>query len=278
MIIKYFKCDPGGNITALVSTKVDHKQIILISRAIMEKDSEIEQVGFIGMPIYFPNADGRIHMMGGEFCGNASRCFAWLLAKQGKGKSEEDDLILNIESSGTDRLLNSKIDKQGKIRIEMPIKKDWDNIRPIEIMISENQKIPARIVSMDGITHVLVEDCPALLKNKNEAERIMENLDLLGMDACGVIYYSKIDNNHFSIKPFVWVKDTQTLIEETACSSGTIALAQAESKNQKIGLNLRVIQPSKKELEASIEMNNSGFTRAVISGKVEILGEFSLSL
>lgn len=67
--IEYKIFNPGGNITALINgCDYDTNQKKLINRMIMEKYSQVEQVGFLS------NKTNCLEMSGGEFCANATRC------------------------------------------------------------------------------------------------------------------------------------------------------------------------------------------------------------
>ena len=73
MKIVYCYVDPGGNPTVLVLNKVSRKSQAKVANSIFQKlTNSCEQVGFIE-PAGDPNAQFRLQMMGGEFCGNAAR-------------------------------------------------------------------------------------------------------------------------------------------------------------------------------------------------------------
>ena len=76
------KYDPSGNTTAIVTTPVETRLHALLAQKIMaRKELGIEQVGYAQVP-QRPGSLGRLAMMGGEFCGNGSRCFAYHLAME----------------------------------------------------------------------------------------------------------------------------------------------------------------------------------------------------
>ena len=82
-VLDFVKINPAGNITILIDNfDIYDKNIPKISEEIMkETNLYAEQVGFIG--------DNHLQMMGGEFCGNASRAFASLLAFRDKDFSKQ---------------------------------------------------------------------------------------------------------------------------------------------------------------------------------------------
>lgn len=277
MNIDYYKCDPGGNITALVLTNVKTEDIIDVSKKIMEKDNEIEQVGFIRNFRVFSDADVRLQMMGGEFCGNATRCLAWVLYHQNKGRKISKSTLLYLEVSGSHKLLQAIVHDDGQVEVEMPIKEEPSCIKEVSLE-SEKKLIPVNIVDLDGITHVLIEEKHLVVDTKEQSKQILKKFDLLGEEASGVINFSWVEKNSIKIHPYVWVRDTKTLIEETSCASGTIALVQAQAKQRKKTISMNVTQPSGSILIGSVEYHNNHFTKATIKGKVGIIGRYSLTI
>ena len=109
--------NPGGNITALIEgTNRPLEERKMINDKIMTEFPMVEQVGFID---YSPT---RLVMAGGEFCGNATRCAAFLTLKGKLGKT-------NISVSGTNKSLKTRIDRQGIVWAQMPIFKNRDCVR-----------------------------------------------------------------------------------------------------------------------------------------------------
>ena len=73
MRIKVRVADPAGNITIFVTTPVEREKYPFIARQLLAReDLKGEQVGFIERKA---RGGFRMEMMGGEFCGNASRSF-----------------------------------------------------------------------------------------------------------------------------------------------------------------------------------------------------------
>ena len=74
--LRVVRADPAGNITLFVLTPVGKAECAAVAAQLMAiRELQAEQVGFI-----FPN--GHMEMEAGEFCGNASRAYGFLLAKQ----------------------------------------------------------------------------------------------------------------------------------------------------------------------------------------------------
>lgn len=112
--------NPGGNITALVEGIPDRRPLRKkINDEIMKVFPKVEQVGFLDRSIK------RLEMAGGEFCGNATRCAAYLLLGGKPGK-------VSLSVSGTDnKKLRARIDYNKLVWAQMPllaapIKRDGD--------------------------------------------------------------------------------------------------------------------------------------------------------
>lgn len=112
--------NPGGNITALVEGIPDSRPLRkTINDEIMRAFPKVEQVGFLDRSIK------RLEMAGGEFCGNATRCAAYLLLGGKPGRAE-----LNVSGAG-DKELRARIDSDKLVWAQMPlltapIKRDGD--------------------------------------------------------------------------------------------------------------------------------------------------------
>lgn len=240
--MKYYKINPGGNITAIVKSSYSQEEKIKLSKLIMEKDPTIEQVGF-WVRAKNKNNDGRLEMAGGEFCGNALRCLA-ILIKNSTGKTE-----IRLESSGQDDFIDANV--RGKTsEIELSLN---------DFKCSENSCF------LTGIAYFITDK--KILKN--EAKKLLVK-NYNNFPASGVIFYKK-DKNIFSIKPIILVKDIGTLIEETACGSGTMALAYFMYSKYKIE-KFQIKQPSNSIFRVSIKNK-----KISLSGKVTNIEEKFLS-
>ncbi|MBU6447677.1 hypothetical protein KGQ24_02470, partial [Patescibacteria group bacterium] len=84
--------------------------------------------------------------------------------------------------------------------------------------------------------------------NLNKLPRkIIKNYDDNKIPAIGLILFNEIGKNKIKINPWVWVKNTNTLIHETACGAGSVAAAYIFSKKKrktKKKKQLMVVQPS----------------------------------
>ena len=219
MEIIYYTINPGGNITAIVTNNIQKKYRVTIAQQILQSDKYIEQVGFIVIPKNKKN-DGRIEMAGGEFCGNAVRSLAYLLWNK-KNKKK-----LLLESSGYNKKIPATSDSE-KSTISV-------NINDFSLKKIEE----GTIVSLPGITHLVTTQ----KMNKIKTKKLLKKYKLLTEKASGVISFTKKAKN-IEIKPIIWVRDVGTLYEETACSSGTLAVTYLLLEDKKTN-ELIVKQPS----------------------------------
>lgn len=261
---EYIKCSPGGNITGLVFAEVPREEQASVAKRIMASQPDVEQVGFVEKP-KGPKAVARLQMMGGEFCGNATRSLAWVLWHKRRRGIDTSARIVTLEVSGVARPLSAEIHDR-MVRVEMPIKKELSSIKSIKAQT---------VVELEGISHVVLRR-PAPRDAREEANRLLDELGLKGLEAAGVLYCEKREDG-VSLTPIVWVRETATLVEETACASGTVCVALVESANAGRSVdNLKVYQPSGSFITASVEFGKGQFLRAFIEGPVEILEEGEL--
>ena len=108
--------------------------------------------------------------------------------------------------------------------------------------------------------------------NENElkeyAYNILKKEKLLNKVAAGVIFANKIDNKNIIIYPVVYVSKINTLFYETACGSGTTALAIYESMKEKGSVNINVLQPSGMIINVKTKADSEKIDNVRISGKV----------
>lgn len=92
----------------------------------------------------------------------------------------------------------------------------------------------APIVHLDGIDHLLLDEKnhPQSKAAQNEAQKeaqvrqLLADHGLLESVAAGCIWYDYDKaTKQCTISPFVYVRETQSLFAETACGSGTLAVA-----------------------------------------------------
>ena len=209
--------NPSGNITIFVKSPVPRSEYQTVASQLLAMDEfHGEQVAYILQNPQAEGIDGIMEMCGLEFCGNASRSFGLILAREAgdTGTAEKTVLV-----SGCEEPLKVELDMDmGGARIRMP--------NPV----SCEKKQECTIVDFGGILHVIVEDLPAskevfeLLR-----DRVYEQLD---PPAMGIMFW---DTAEKKMTPVVYVKDVDTTYFEGSCGSGTTALAAAFSLGREDG-------------------------------------------
>jgi len=210
-------------------------------------------VGFINKDKSKP----KLTMAGGEFCVNATRSAInyYLDNKYGKMKIK----IPNLHS-----VIEGGIDKNGETWIIL------DTFKKYKEVFSKIVNKEVTIIEFKGIVHVIAKD--DIIKNKSEKEikkiafSILEELNLTKYKAAGVIF-KNYKNRITSITPVVYVKKIKTLFLETACGSGSAAIAMYNYFKFNVS-NCKIVQPSKMCLNTKVYSKNKKIKQIKISGIV----------
>ena len=139
--LRIVRADPAGNITLFVLTPVEKAQCAAVAAELMKiGELQVEQVGFV-----FPN--GHMEMEAGEFCGNASRAYGYLLARQ-QGLIGRHTMHLSV--SGCDHPIAVTVDMDaGTSEAEMPLPRF---VRPVNV-----DGTAGTLVHLGGIAHLVVQ-------------------------------------------------------------------------------------------------------------------------
>ena len=219
--------DPSGNITLLVESAVNIEDQPVVASELMKKYPEAEQVGFVRFPaendlISLP----LLRMAGGEFCGNASLCAAFLyfLHKKDRAffsKSEIRLLVSGINEPVEVHILDN--DENSCIAgILMPpvswICKSVFKDNDIEAVLP--------VVEMKGISHIIIDEDSAfftLKKNRNAAEAIIKKwCERLAVKGLGIMFIEK-GKDQYKLTPLVYIPESNTVFWEHSCASGSSA-------------------------------------------------------
>lgn len=252
MNISYTKIDPAGNITVIVDSFVPREQQSRVASELMKRDVTVEQVGFLEKPDD-PCCAVRLQMMGGEFCGNATRAYAMYIARQRGGLSE-----VRLRVSGCDHVVTAAVDlARGAARAEMPL--------PRAVRAAEVEGHAGTLVDLAGIAHLVIEGVAPSEDFFRAAEPLFSAIE--GLDAYGVIF---LDRTSHRMTPLVKVVDTGTLVWEGSCGSGTIACAVVESTGLADGhFEQNYFQPAG-VVRASVERRGGAVVSAAIGGPVTL--------
>lgn len=252
-----YKLSPGGNITLLVrdatlATGPDTPRAAEARAALavelMRQHPDVEQVGFLDTTGCAPN-NGTLPlmvMMGGEFCVNACRSAAFIIALAGllpeDGPRRGASWQGHIRTSGLASPLPVRVRKEHT---------DAGEIYSAGVAVSTAGNAPIRqcapgeaVVALPGITHILLDSrkhsIPADAVAFAAAKRAEHGLER--EDAVGVVWYAPLEEAPgYAISPLVWVRATGSTVPETACGSGSLALALYLAGNGNV---LPVRQPS----------------------------------
>ena len=239
MELNILRADPAGNITVFVLDPVEKAQRAAIAEKIMAIPAlKAEQVGYACAAE--DDVDGHMEMMGGEFCGNATRAYGMYIAQQKGGLSS-----VRLRVSGCDHAVTAQVDlKSGTARAEMPCPR---SVKRVTVNGHEGT-----LVDLTGIAHFVVEGVEPSEDFFRTAEPIFSGI--AGLDACGVIF---LDAEKRSMIPLVKV------IESVAC-----AVAQSEHMENG-GFSCEYRQPAG-AVRASVERQGGNVIAASIGGEVTL--------
>lgn len=253
-VLEYKIYTSSGNDTAIVygvDYSIEDKKNI--NDFIINKHKNVEQVGFID------KEKKELVMAGGEFCGNATRCAAYDILDGNIG-------IIKIKINNN-LILNAGVDEDNNVWCEIPINnKNLISKISNDIYIIDLNDINFIVMSQNYSKEYLIDKSNI----KKTSMSYINKYNLTDKKAVGVIYLEDIGND-IKIHPIVWVKSIDTCFYETACGSGSIAVCIVLSYIKKDSLTIKLIQPSNKIINASIENNDNIFSNAKISGEVKLI-------
>lgn len=252
MELKTLRADPAGNITIFVLDPVERERRAAVSARLMARpELGAEQVAFVCSPV--EGGDGRFEMMGGEFCGNATRAFGMLLSRHRGGLTP-----VRVETSGCDRVVSVEVDAAaGTARAEMPLPR---GAQPVAV---DGRK--GILVHLGGIAHLVVEGVAPSQAFFDRAEPLLR--DIPGLEAYGVIF---LEGEEGRMTPLVKVPATNTLVWEGSCGSGTLAAAVAQSANSSHGTFTKQYAQPAGVICATVERSAGAVTAAYIGGPVTL--------
>lgn len=254
MKLKVLRADPAGNITLFVLDPVGKAERGGLAEKLMAiPEWKAEQVGYLCAPD--ADTDGHLEMAGGEFCGNATRAFGMLMAKE-RGLQGKCHLTLRV--SGCEKKVGVDVDTDsGTARAEMPL--------PLFARRETVGGVSGTLVHLGGIAHFVVEDVEPSIDFFAEAEPMF--LKLAGLDAYGVIFH---DSKTHRMTPLVKVPAANSLVWEGSCGSGSLASAVAQSADMTDGEFERdYIQPAG-TVRATVVRRDGEVTAAYIGGTVTL--------
>ena len=243
----------SGNITIFVLDYFDRSLYQTVATQLLAIDE------LAGEQVAFVTGENSMDMCGLEFCGNASRSFGLMLAKQrdmkGTGK-------IQISVSGFDGILGVDVDTANNYtRVKMPIPLSVTTLEdtPIELLNG------AALVDLGGIMHVVLTDIDASLETFNPIKDYI-NAEY-NPPAMGVMYYHCEQN---LLTPVVYVRDVDTTYFEGSCGSGSTAVAAAFCDEEKSGIFQFELQQPAGMIISTIEKAHGDIKNVWIQGPVTL--------
>lgn len=268
MELNFIKINPSGNTTVLILNPLPREKYPEISVKVMA-DTNLcaEQVGFVEQTEN-PEAFVRLHMMGGEFCGNASRSLAAWIALGGLTENRlrnfhEEEKEIVIEVSGHQGPLTAKVQNQGSdhtclAEIEMPL--------PLEIRHGRNDQLSEySIVIFEGILHVVLWNKVAAEVYIDIVRNFLEK-EQLDADCFGIMFF---DSRIEKMIPVVNVGVVGSLVWESSCGSGSVAVASALAHKESRSVEHKQIHQPGGDLFVSVDWQD-GITAARLAGDIVI--------
>ena len=253
MKLRVVRADPAGNITLFVLSGVARPERVAAAEKLMAVPAlAAEQVGFV-CPAK-EGGDGRFEMMGGEFCGNATRAFGMLIARE---RGVLGRARVTVEAGGCGVVAVDVDAAAGTARAEMPL--------PRFMRAAGDADVRGTLVHLGGIAHLVVERAPdAALFGAAEALLAREGA-LAGLGAYGVVFL-----HGGRLTPLVKVVATDTLTWEGSCGSGALAAALAGGMSVRRGVFARdYVQPAG-TIRAEVKRRGGEAASAHFGGAVTI--------
>lgn len=270
--LPFYKLSPGGNPTVLIPAEtVPPCERAAVAAAVMSPlHLGAEQVGFVDLDEKTPS----LEMMGGEFCGNACRATAALLAMLNDKGMVGTALEGFLSASGADDPVAFRVRpcEDGEPGLDAAVRSDLScaRVTPLEAGLI--------LVDIPGITHILLDESlfPAPADPAADAAAWRANLKLDSYAAVGCIRHAPLEGAGLTqrITPLVWVRDTNSSCPESGCGSGSLALALALHARTGLDSLIRIRQPSGADIVVSLEQGAaSGVFWGWIGGTVRLIAQ-----
>lgn len=276
----FLKTDPAGNTTIFVLDKTDPKERSAIANELMQDQRGLcaEQVAFMDSCPLHP-ADFSIAMMGGEFCGNATRsAAAWLVFDRERyqpGGLQGDKGQYVISCTGVDHPIRCHVDMMGPtlfdVTADMPLPRTVEKVQVDREIFWK--------VDCGGIVH-FIRFHTSFAEHPQVKQRWVDNI--LGQfptpngKATGILFLEQSEAEpleQLRLDPYVYVRDTDTLVHESSCGSGTSAATAALSASLQKNIKADIKQRGGSILRSEAHWENDKLTFLSIGGTIRIIAE-----
>lgn len=275
MKLRFVKVNPVENMTIFVMDEVNSDQHVVVANKLMDYSNiHGEQVGFIENPRSLKGKSLntlRLQMMGGEFCGNATRSLAALMVHHKLDSINESDegFFVSLEVSGSEELLDclvrpTELENIYYSQVGMPLPTRSSNTN----ILFDGKLIDLIRIDFPGISHFIVES--SVINDKEEFFNALKSkMGKEDFDAFGIMFYDTKDS---FLEPLVYVKATNSKYWERSCGSGTSALGVALAIKNKRNTREKIRQPGG-DLEVMVDIVDGQVSKVYLDGKVEIVSE-----
>ena len=253
---RYVVLDPTGNITCLVLDPVSLHEEAEVTRRLM---AECEQVAYLEAPS-LPGSAGLIRLMGGEFCGNAAMASACYLASL-RNIPDQAHVTLPMEVTGIDGILSCMVFRS---------ESGWEGTVTMPHVLSVfpfsiGEKV-LTAVRMEGILHLIDSD-PVPLPAPDAESLLLAAAREVWDEAVGLLQWDAASGR---MKPLVYVRQSNTLVWETSCGSGSAAVGAWKALQAGEGTVVTDISQPGGIIRVTATVRNRAVQQVLISGKVRI--------
>jgi len=275
MKLSFIKTNPTENMTVFIMDPMPRSMYIDIAKKVMNYNHiYAEQVGFIEKPTS-ENGEAcvRLHMMGGEFCGNAARALAAVMVQRRvpKIRFESGKYIVPLEVSGADEVLLCEVVEEGDDNYVTTVKMPLHRGLADTIVQYNGRDVQAVWVQFDGIMHMIVDS--SQIESKTEFFKIVKDrLKDSKSDAFGIMFY---DEQNGCMDPLVYVRPTDSTVWERGCGSGTAAVGIYTAYKSNKGTDMEVKQPGG-NIRIKAEWKGNDVVAVYLTGDVKIVAEGTL--
>ena len=258
---RYVTLDPTGNLTCLVLEPVDPAEKEILTRKLL---AECEQVAYLTPPGR-PEAVAAVHLMGGEFCGNAAMAAAAWLVRDELSQGKTKTLLLEVSGAVNPvRCIVRKTRDGFEGTVEMP--------GGFQIGGETICGIPFTVVRMEGIVHLVSE---RQTFEQKEAEKLIGKLaGLLPDDAVGLLQWN---SSRQFLLPLVFVRGSDSVVWEHGCGSGSAAVGALEALRNGKETTVSVEQPGG-VIRVNADSKNGRVSAVSITGQIRVKAENTISI
>ncbi len=264
--------DCSGNVTIMVLTPTNRIDYVDVAGKLLEDGRfNAAQVAFIRSE---QNDDTSVNdisemeMCGLEFCGNASRAFAYYKSLRSLPAAKSVD----IRVSGCEKVLTAYIDHDtSEVGMNMPV--------PSSSRIFTDDELPVNtggiLIDIGDISHLILENvAPSYETFENLKDYVYEHVSH-DIPAFGVMFCDTVND---LMTPVVYVRDVDTTYFEGSCASGTVAASYAFSGKLPDGEHEFALEQPEGTLVSRIIKKDGRIESIFLSGPVSLSEKISVEL